>query len=348
MNRNYFLWIVGLALGSLLLIFFVFLQEVNSPLTEAPVPPTHSPYSSYIAGVGVVEASSGNISIATPLNRLVEKVMVKENSHVKKGEVLFTLEESDLLASLNAQKAAFETAMARLNKLQSMPQPEEAAAAQAAVRSAQVELESAKQQYNMVQGLSDPRSISQEEKNRRLFQLQQAEARYIQAQADWSKVSAGAWEPDVEIAKLEVEQAKASVQGTQAQLQNTKVRSPIDGTVLKVNIHPGEVPTMPSMIIGKTKPLYLRVSINQLDIPRFNKNAPAVGYLEGDSNIPYPLEFVNIEPFLATKQNLTNEITEKVDTRVLNIIYCIKDSPTPLIIGQQMDVFIETNEGQKQ
>ena len=36
-----------------------------------------APFHSYISGVGVVEASSDNISIGTPINRIVEKVLVK-------------------------------------------------------------------------------------------------------------------------------------------------------------------------------------------------------------------------------------------------------------------------------
>lgn len=38
---------------------------------------------------------------------------------------------------------------------------------------------------------------------------------------------------------------------------------------------------------------------------------------------------------------LTGDSTERVDTRVLQVIYAIGDAQLPLFVGQQMDVFIE-------
>lgn len=352
MNRNYFLWIVGLALASLFLIFFAFLREVNSPITQLPVPPVQAPYPSYIAGVGVVEPSSGNILVGASPNRRVEKVLVTEGQEVKKGDILFVLEDKDLKANLKAQQLSNDAAKAKLQRLQSLPRSEDAISAQAALRSASVEIESAKKQVEMVQSLPDPRSVSQEEKNRRLFNLEQANAKWQQADADLKKIQAGAWKPDLEIAELEIQQSEASMQSIKADLNRTVVRSPIDGIVLQIKVHEGEYPPpdslrTPAMILGKTEPLYLRVSINQLDIPRFHQNSPATAYLEGDGHTPFKLEFVRIEPYLVNKLNLTNEVTEKVDTKVLNIVYCIDHTKFPLIVGQQMDVFIATKEAHK-
>jgi hypothetical protein len=41
------------------------------------------------------------------------------------------------------------------------------------------------------------------------------------------------------------------------------------------------------------------------------------------------------------KRSLTGDSTERVDTRVLQVIYAISDDKLPLFVGQQMDVFIE-------
>jgi hypothetical protein len=56
----------------------------------------------------------------------------------------------------------------------------------------------------------------------------------------------------------------------------------------------------------------------------------------------YPLEFVRVEPFVMPKKSLTGNNTERVDTRVLQVIY--RFDPTgrpPLFVGQQVEVFIE-------
>jgi hypothetical protein len=54
-----------------------------------------------------------------------------------------------------------------------------------------------------------------------------------------------------------------------------------------------------------------------------------------------PLTFVRIEPYVVPKKSLTGENTERVDTRVLQIIYRFDRPPFPVYAGQQVDVFIE-------
>ncbi len=228
-----------------------------------------------------------------------------------------------------------------------MPRPEDLAIAEADINSAKVSLELAQKQNEMVQQLPDPRAISQEERNRRLFAFREAEAKWKQAENNYEKIKSGIWKPDLDIAQLEVLQAKANVDVATAEIERTVIRSPIDATVLQVRIHDGEMPSMdamraPLMILGDIEDMYLRVSINQMDIAAFRPESPAVAYLQGDNKIKFSLAFVRMEPLLVSKQNVTNDIFEKVDTRVLHIIYRIKKDDRPLYVGQQMDVFIET------
>lgn len=347
MNRNYFLIIVAVSLACLFLIFFSMLQEIDTSVTKEPlIPPPKAPYKSYISGVGIVEPSSGSISIGTPVNRLVEKIFVTVGAKVKEGDILFFLENRDLKANLAVQEAAYKSAQAKLERLEAFPRPEDLEVAKSALEDAKTELALAKNQYEMILQLSDPRAISQEERNRRLFNFQQAEAKWKQAEAKFDKVKQGTWNPDLEIARFEVIQAKANVQLVTTEIQRTIIQSPINGSVLQIKIHEGEYPPLdisrsPAMILGNIDEMNLRVSINQLDLPNFDSKAPAVAYLQGDSRDEFPLEFIRVEPLLVNKQNLSNEIMEKVDTRVLQIIYRIKSQAFPIFVEQQMDVFIE-------
>jgi multidrug efflux pump subunit AcrA (membrane-fusion protein) len=348
MNRNYFLIIAFAALASLFLIFFSLWREIETPGVKEPVilPPV-APYKFSISGVGVAEASSENVSISSPLNRLVDKVWVKVGEKVKKGDILFTLENSDLKAELAAQEEAYRIGMTRLHRLQAYPRSEDLEIAIAGEKGAQAELELARHQYEMILGLLDPRAVSQEERNRRFYQYQQAEAKWRQAQADANKVRAGTWAPDLEVARLQAQQALANANRVKAEIQRTIVQSPIDGTVLQVKVHEGEFSSaepfkIPMMIIGNIDDMFLRVSIDQYDIPNFDPSARAVAFLQGDAKIKFPLEFVRAEPLLVNKENLTNELTEKVDTRVLQIIYRILEKDHHIYVGQQMDVFIES------
>jgi len=50
---------------------------------------------------------------------------------------------------------------------------------------------------------------------------------------------------------------------------------------------------------------------------------------------------VRIEPYVIPKKSLTGDNTERVDTRVLQVIYRFERPSFPIYAGQQVDVFIE-------
>ena len=63
--------------------------------------------------------------------------------------------------------------------------------------------------------------------------------------------------------------------------------------------------------------------------------------LKSLAGMKFPLTFVRIEPYVVPKKSLTGDNTERVDTRVLQIIYRFERPPFPVYAGQQVDVFIE-------
>ena len=326
----------------------------NQKMTSIPpeptqiVPRTYSPFKTYISAVGIVEASGGNIFIGSPVNRVVDKVEVKVGQKVKEGDVLFRLDAYDLEADLTSRIIDYENAQANLKKLESLPRTEDVASAEAQLNRTKAELDQAKNQYQRVAGLEKSGAMSEEEVNRRRFAFEEADAKFQQSQANLEKVKVGAWPPDLEIARLKVKQSKALVLRAEAEIERTLIRAPTDATVLQIKIHEGEFPPSdslhnPPMIIGNTDIMNLRVSINQFDASFYNPKAPAVAFLQGNSNISFPIKFLHIEPYFVVKKNLSNELTEKVDTQVLQAIYSFKEGENRIFVGQQMDVFIETN-----
>lgn len=351
MNRDYFKWIVILALASLGIVL-VFLGDKkfshHSAIPTQIVPRSSSPYQSYISALGIVEAGGGNILIGSPLNRIVEKVAVTVGQQVKKGDILFQLESLDLEADLASRIIEYQNAEASLKKLEAMPRAEDAASAKAQLDNAKAELEQAKSLYQRVEGLNKNGALSGEEIMRRRFVFEEAEGKFLQAQANFNKIAAGAWSPDLEIARLQVKQAKAQVLRVKADIERTIIRSPIDGTVLQIKIHKGEYPPAgssrtPSMILGDLNTMNLRVSINQFDASYYTPSAPAEAFLQGNSKISFPIRFLRIEPYLVKKQNLSNELPETADTQVLQVIYSFEKGEKRVFVGQQMDVFIETH-----
>jgi HlyD family secretion protein len=114
--------------------------------------------------------------------------------------------------------------------------------------------------------------------------------------------------------------------------------------VLQVNVRPGEyVGTPPGqalVVLGHVGQLHVRVDIDEHDIHRWDRDGAAVAKLRGDPRISYPLRFVRIEPYVIPKKSLTGDNTERVDTRVLQVIYAVDAPAGKLFVGQQMDVFV--------
>ena len=125
------------------------------------------------------------------------------------------------------------------------------------------------------------------------------------------------------------------------------MRAPRDGTVLQVNIREGEYAAVnaaePAILLGDIRSLQLRADVDESDAPRVRPGCKAVAFLKGSRARAIPLEFARIEPYILPKKSLSGESTERVDTRVLQVIFRFQNPDFPIYVGQQMDVFIDEN-----
>src|SRR5262245_34956583 len=80
-------------------------QPRHAP-TAPPVPPATSDFRQTVAAVGLVEASTENIWIGTPLAGVVDKVFVTAGQTVRRGQPLFELDTRQLRADLAVRQQA--------------------------------------------------------------------------------------------------------------------------------------------------------------------------------------------------------------------------------------------------
>jgi hypothetical protein len=97
----------------------------------------------------------------------------------------------------------------------------------------------------------------------------------------------------------------------------------------------------PLMMLGDVGRLHVRVDVDENDAWRLRSDAPAVAFVRGNRELKTALQFVRTEPYIVPKRSLTGDATERVDTRVLQILYSFERGNLPVYVGQQMDVFIE-------
>jgi hypothetical protein len=90
--------------------------------------------------------------------------------------------------------------------------------------------------------------------------------------------------------------------------------------------------------------LHVRVDVDENDASRVCPGASAIGCLRGNKDVKVPLAFVRFEPYVLPKKSLTGDSTERVDTRVLQVVFSFERGELPIYVGQQMDVFIDTTD----
>ena len=67
----------------------------------------------------------------------------------------------------------------------------------------------------------------------------------------------------------------------------------------------------------------------------------ATASVRGRPEVKVPIQFVRWEPYVIPKKTLNGGVSERVDTRVLQIIYSVLPISIDAITSQQVDVFIE-------
>jgi RND family efflux transporter MFP subunit len=305
MFRKYGLPSMAVA-GALLALLVVFLSQRKTPSPPILFPPPTSPYQYSIAAAGLIEASSENIALGSPFNEVIDKIFVRQGDRVKKGDPIFQLD-------LRAFNAAADMAAAQ-------------------VEAAQVSLENARVQFSFYERLQDKRAVSEEAYEQAYYAVLEAEA-------------------NVGVAKANFEVALANI-------ERSTIRAPIDGQILQINAHVGEIaPIVPPIapqvtwlteangllvLMGAVEPLQVRIDIDEDDAWRYKKGAPATAFVRGNSTINFPMRFKRVEPYVLPKSSFTGEVIERIDTRVLQVIYEFDKEDLPIYTGLLVDVFIES------
>ncbi|HVX12494.1 MAG TPA: HlyD family efflux transporter periplasmic adaptor subunit [Pirellulales bacterium] len=313
--------------------------------TKPPVEPSHTPFPQAVAGAGMVEPQTQNIAIGSQVPGVVVKVEVEVGQRVKAGEPLFQLDDRVQQAELRARQATAAAAEAQLTQMQRRPRPEEVPAAEAQVTEMEANLVARRDSLERARRLSANRVLTDEDVVSREQEYQKAEAQLARMRAQLKLLKAGTWQYDLLVQQASLEEALSQVEQTKAEIAQRTVRALVDGQVLQVNVRPGEFVAAPAnqalVILGDIDCLHVRVDIDEHDIHRLLPGAPAIATLRGRPETQFPLSFVRDEPYVVPKRSLTGDNTERVDTRVLQLIYRIDSKDERLYVGQQLDVYID-------
>lgn len=345
MTRKYLLIVLAIA-GLMFSIYTVMLARRVPPAAEPVLSPPTAPRGfRAIAGAGVIEATWENIPIGTLVAGVVTEVYVKRGDMVKKGAPLFRLDDRDLKAQLLVADANLQAAEAQYQRILAAPQQGDIPTSEASVEEARARYNDAEIAYRRSQTLFERNAEAAQDRDHDRYNYLANKATLTRMEADLQRLKV-TWDKDKEMYRTAVLQARSQVESTQINLDRLIVRALADSQVLQVHVRPGQYAGLvwnePLIVLGNIHELHVRVDIDEQDVPYFKSSSRAVASLKGRPQVRFPLTYFDTEPYVIPKQSLTGSNTERVDTRVLQVIYALPQKPAiPLYIGQQMDVYIE-------
>lgn len=348
--------LIGIAGGAVM----ARLSSVAQVSRPALFPPPTDPYAHGIYAEGIVESlqpSGQNVNVYPEVSGTVTKILVTEGHSVRKGEPLLQIDDSIQAATVEQQRSAAQAALAIFQELKSEPRKENLDVAQAQVAAARAELKTAEDAFDKQNAAfqADPRSVSRNNVDAAGDAVEAARAKLEVARKQRDLTKAGAWIFDIRSQESHYNSLEKSYLASKALLARYTLRAPEDGVVLSIKTAAGNYISPqgtfdsythgmdPVLVLGTPQSdLAVRCYVDEILIPRL----PAPSKIKAQmsirgSDVTLPLEFVRVQPYVSPKIELSNQRQERVDVRVLPMIFKVKKPKNvSLYPGELVDVYI--------
>jgi HlyD family secretion protein len=297
-------------------------------IKQKPLPPAFNPasnpYEKEIYANGIIESyqtSGENINIYPEVPGTVAKIMIAEGQHVNAGVPLLMLDDSVQRATADQLKAQAESAKAQIGL------------ARASLKSLQDQLDKQRSSYAL-----DPKSVSKDA-------------------LDTAQNAVEVGKENLEVARKQYEASSKAYLASNALMNKYVIKAPSDGVALSINTAVGSYISSqgsynsytgglaPPIVMGMSNSqdyIGVRCYVDEILIHRLPQSSKMHARMSiRGTNINIPLEFVREQPYVTPKIALSDQRTERVDVRVLPIIFRFaKQKDITLYPGQLVDVYI--------
>ncbi|HEX9061294.1 MAG TPA: efflux RND transporter periplasmic adaptor subunit [Clostridia bacterium] len=213
------------------------------------------------------------IQVASKIAGKVTAVKADVGEKVQSGQVLFTLDASDLNAQLQQQQAALRYNEANLQKAEDSSIKQQLLQAQQTLQNAQIAYDNQKSSYDHNKELYDQGAISKQALDNEKQKLDNDVVALNSARDTVDLIKNKVGPQSVDAASAQVSQAQAGVNSASLQLQNSTITSPISGTVSVRNVDVGEMTnsSTPAYTVIDTKTMTAKVNVPDKMISKVKK-----------------------------------------------------------------------------
>jgi len=322
--------------------------------------PAANPYAKGIYAEGIVESyqnNGENINIYPEVPGTIVEIPVHEGQFVRSGTIVLRMDDSVQRATAEQQKSQAEAAHAMLEELRAEPRKEtfEVSKAQllyarAQLKNAQDELQKQEASYRL-----EPKSVSKYTLDDAINAVKVAAANLKVVQKQYELTKAGAWTYDIRNQEKTYEANEKAYLSSSALLAKYTMKAPADGTVLAIHAAVGSYVAPqgtydtytqgsdPVIVMGASEQyVSVRCYIDEILIHRLTPGPQmrARMFIRG-TNASLPLEYVRVQPYVSPKIELSDQRLERVDVRVLPVIFRFaKPKNLAIYPGQLVDVYV--------
>jgi HlyD family secretion protein len=349
---------IGAALLSLCLVGFIIavmvtgtnpLQMSSSSSSRAESSrssgTTSSSTQSWVAAApGRVEPRSGLIRLGTQQAGQIEAIPVQMNTRVSDGEVLIRLDDKEARARLAAAEAEAATRKRERDAApatagrESVSKAEDAVfTAERAVMSARFELDDTIASNRKSGGNANAVTSARK-------RLTDAKDRLRQEQSAFASAQNRSGVPAPNRLEAALIASRSDVTLAESVLDKTRVRAPIDGTVLQINAKVGELvapsPDFPLVVMGDMTIVRVRAEVDEADVSKVKRDQRVFVRNTAHPNKDFEGKVVELAPSLAMPRMGSRGARRATDVEVMEVVIELDGSSgSALLPGMRTDVF---------
>lgn len=299
--KNKWLWI-GVVLIIVLVVGFSVMQGNAAKKKEADeraaADKVESPYAA-IAN-GKVDIEGGIIQIAARRGGVVREVLVQEGDRVVAGQILARQEDDEPRLALQRARA-------------------EVAQAESQVRQIQVEITTARREFDRLQRLAATNFVAAQRLDQARDAIASAEANLASQQAS-------------------IQTARARMSEAEYNVELTVIRSPANGRIVRRYANPGagaSTLNVSNMFdLEPDAPRIARAEIVESDIPNVTNGQQVEITPEGDPSKVYVGAVLRRAAVFGARKLASDDPSQRSDERVIEVVVTAGDAP--LLIGQRV------------
>src|SRR5580700_10513765 len=231
------------------------------------------------------EADATRIDIAARVDGRVGQRPVERGDNVTAGQLLYQIDNPELVTKLHEAEAGLGVATAQLANIQAGTRAEVIAMRKAAVDSSTANLILAQKTYDRVKELAGSGNAPIQRLDENVDSLQVAQRTLDQAKSAYEEATNGYTAEERGIARANVAKAQASIDTIKAQVDELLVKAPIASQVYQIGAELGEYvsPGVPLLSLVDLNDVWLRFDLRE-DLgksvkvgDRFQMRVPALG-----------------------------------------------------------------------